>query len=463
MNEWLHNRLQGKSLILLGFGREGQATYRLIRKILPGSRIAIADRNEDIREHPMTAEDELIDYYTGTEYLKSIYRYDLIIRSPGIPIWNLDPQPERERITSQTDLFLQYFASQVTGITGTKGKSTTSSLIHHILQTAGMDSVLLGNIGNPAFHFTEIIRHETRIIFELSSHQLEYISRSPHIAILLNLFPEHLDACAGFMEYQKAKINITLFQQHGDFLIWHSDDPLITERLEEIPLLAHSYPFSLNRSLQQGCFVRGDEVLFSDGCLTKTIWRIHQDRFLRGEHNLKNILAAVTASILLKVDTEAIGEGISTFKGLEHRLEYVGEFRGIHFYNDSISTIPEACIEAVRSIPGVDTLIAGGFDRGIPYDSLAAFLLDSQVRTLVFIGAAGRRIGEAMEAIQQKRGRNDHTQKIFYINRFDDLREIVFRETRKDHACLLSPAAASYDEFNNFEERGKRFRLLVQK
>jgi UDP-N-acetylmuramoylalanine--D-glutamate ligase len=254
-----------------------------------------------------------------------------------------------------------------------------------------------------------------------------------------------------------------LFQQHGDFLIWHSDDPLITERLEEIPLLAHSYPFSLNRSLQPGCFVRGDEVLFSDGCLTKTIWRIHQDRFLRGEHNLKNILAAVTASILLKVDTEAIGEGISTFKGLEHRLEYVGEFRGIHFYNDSISTIPEACIEAVRSIPGVDTLIAGGFDRGIPYDSLAAFLLDSQVRTLVFIGAAGRRIGEAMEAIQQKRGRNDHTQKIFYINRFDDLREIVFRETRKDHACLLSPAAASYDEFNNFEERGKRFRLLVQK
>ena len=160
--------------------------------------------------------------------------------------------------------------------------------------------------------------------------------------------------------------------------------------------------------------------------------------------------------MILGVEPEMVEDGISTFKGLEHRLEYVGEFGGIHFYNDSIATIPEACMEAVKAIPKVDTLIAGGFDRGIDYAGLAEFLCSSRVRNLILVGVAGKRIGEHLGC----NGLNE--KKLFYIGRFDDFREIAFRETRAGYACLLSPAAASYDEFKNFEERGKRFRELVR-
>jgi UDP-N-acetylmuramoylalanine--D-glutamate ligase len=166
-------------------------------------------------------------------------------------------------------------------------------------------------------------------------------------------------------------------------------------------------------------------------------------------------MAAITVAMILDVDIEHIEDGIATFKGLEHRLEYVGEFGRIHFYNDSIATIPEACIEAIKAIPGVDTLVAGGFDRGIDYSSFAEFLSRSEVRNIILIGAAGKRIMEHLVLI-------DHSgKKIFHITRFDDFKPIAFRETRAGYVCLLSPAAASYDEFRDFEERGKRFRELV--
>jgi UDP-N-acetylmuramoylalanine--D-glutamate ligase len=152
------------------------------------------------------------------------------------------------------------------------------------------------------------------------------------------------------------------------------------------------------------------------------------------------------------IGIEAIQDGIATFKGLEHRLEYVGQFAGIHFYNDSIATIPEACMEAVKAIPQVDTLIAGGFDRGIDYADLATFLAASEVRNLILAGDAGRRIMECLTAA------GHHDKKLFFINRFDDCRAIAFRETRPGFACLLSPAAASYDEFRNFERGCPCFR-----
>jgi UDP-N-acetylmuramoylalanine--D-glutamate ligase len=167
-------------------------------------------------------------------------------------------------------------------------------------------------------------------------------------------------------------------------------------------------------------------------------------------------MAAAGACCISGIPDEAIREGILTFKGLEHRLEYIGEFRKIHFYNDSIATIPEAAMEAVKSVPNTDTIILGGFDRGVDYKPLADFISGSGIRNIILAGVAGRRIGESLEPFQSKE------QKIFYISRFDQLKDIVFRETRPGHACLLSPAAASYDEFPNFEERGKRFRELIR-
>lgn len=455
MLERIIARFRERSVVLLGFGREGEASYSLLRRYFPEKELCVADARAEVRDNPLLAGDTNVTFLTGEGYLSALHRYDIIIRSPGIPLWNVHPPIPREKITSQTDIFLQAYGDQVIGVTGTKGKSTTASLIHAILKYAGEDTLLVGNIGNPAFHFTHLIKPETKIVFELSSHQLEYIDRAPHIAVMLNLFQEHLDAYADYNAYQLAKVNIMRQQHQNDFLVFNSDDPLVSDHVKS-HAKGSLVPFSLNREVRPGGFKRGREIIYSDGVSEKSVWRIHQDRFLRGEHNLKNILAAINVSMLLRVSEEAMEEAIGSFKGLEHRLEYVGVFHGIHFYNDSIATIPEACIEAIRAIPRVDTLVAGGFDRGIDYSGLATFLHTASVRNLILIGAAGKRIGLLLEEL----GRHD--KKIFYINRFDFFRDIAIRETHPGEVCLLSPAAASYDEFKNFEERGRRFRELVK-
>ena len=498
MIDLIRNRFSDKSVVLLGFGREGQSSYALLRRVFPEKRLTIADASHDVSENPLIREDNQVSFITGPDYLDKLNDFDVIFRSPGIPVWNLvsacppvhssalrppvrsssalrppvrpssalrplfvhpssaRPPVSRQKITSQTELFLECYSKQVIGVTGTKGKSTTSSLIHHILKTAGRDSLLVGNIGNPVFHFIDLITPATSIVFEISSHQLEYLKAAPHISVFLNLFQEHLDAYASYEDYQMAKVNITRFQQPDDYLVFNSDDPLVAGHVEPYRLLRQSHPFSVTLCPQPGGFIRDGWICFSNGHEITPVWKIHQDRFLRGEHNLKNILAAVNVAMISGVPREMIEDGIATFKGLEHRLEYVGEFGKIHFYNDSIATIPEACMEAVKAIPNVDTLIAGGFDRGIDYAGLAVFLAGSEVRNLILSGAAGKRIGEYLKKMDL------HGKQIFYINRFDEFQSIAFRETRAGSACLLSPAAASYDEFKNFEERGKRFRELVK-
>jgi len=456
MLEFLKQKLDGRLTAILGFGREGQSSYSLIRQVFPYELLLIADLDENIRSHPLLVNDSNIEFYTGETYLGVIPRCDLLMKSPGVRINHLEPPVPPGKVISQTSLFLERYGRQVIGVTGTKGKSTTSSLIHHILPQAGKDSCLVGNIGSPAFHFSARVHEATIIVFELSSHQLEYINASPHIAVLLNLFQEHLDAYVSYEAYQQAKLNISRFQGSGDFLIYNSSDDLLSGHLTGHGSKAHCFPFSLSAMNRPGIWRNPNTIFFSDGIHDRAVWELEQKRYLRGEHNLKNIMAAIGACCVAGIEDEAIREGILTFKGLEHRLEYVGEKELIHFYNDSIATIPEATIEAVKSVPKVDTLILGGFDRGIDYNGLAEFLAGSGVRTLVLVGAAGRRIGECMEA------RKPHQQSLFYINRFDLLKEIVFRETRPGYSCLLSPAAASYDEFRNFEERGKRFRELVK-
>jgi UDP-N-acetylmuramoyl-L-alanine---L-glutamate ligase len=456
MIEFLKQKLGACKVAILGFGREGQSSYSLIRQAFPETSLLIADSGPGIRSHPLLAADSNIVFYTGDDYLEVLDHCDLVLKSPGVRINHLSLGVEHSKILSQTSLFLEKYGKQVIGITGTKGKSTTSSLIQHIIGLSGRDSCLVGNIGSPAFHFTDRIKEDTLIVFELSSHQLEYTTASPHTAVLLNLFQEHLDAYPSYQAYQLAKLNIANYQDEDDFLIYHSSDNLVQGHISAPGNRARLFPFSLSLQQRPGVFITENSIFFSDGRNERAVWKLEQKRYLKGEHNLKNIMAAIGACVLNGISDETIREGILTFKGLEHRLEYVGENRLIHFYNDSIATIPEATIEAIKSLPNVDTVILGGFDRGIDYSQLADFLAASQVRNLVLLGAAGKRIGECLQST------GTHPQKLFYINRFDFLKEIVFRETRPGYSCLLSPAAASYDEFANFEERGKRFRELVR-
>ncbi|MCX6245801.1 MAG: UDP-N-acetylmuramoyl-L-alanine--D-glutamate ligase [Bacteroidetes bacterium] len=456
MLDLLRNELENKKVLLLGFGREGQSSYRLIRRILPDLPLTIADANETIREHELLKGDPFVKFSLGNNYLESLTGFDRILKSPGISLKNIQEEFSAGTITSQTDLFLRYYAPQVLGVTGTKGKSTTSTLIHHILKLSGRDALLLGNIGRPAFDLVDEINKDSIVVFELSSHQLEYLTRAPHIAVLLNLFEEHLDAYSSFIDYQLAKINIARYQSAGDYFIYNEDDERIRERIQEMKLHATALPFSGNHLLKNGCYREEDHLVFTSGGQTEKILDLKRKIRLKGEHNLLNIMAAVNVCKVIGVENEIIAEGVTSFRGLEHRIEYVGEYNRIHFYNDSIATIPEACMEAVKALGNVDTLILGGFDRGVDYSGLARFLSGTSVRNLIFTGDAGRRILHEIRDIKKP----DQTP--YLVSRFDDFLEIAMNVTNPGSICLLSPAAASYDEFLNFEMRGKRFKELVR-
>jgi len=482
MADFIRRHLEGKKILLLGFGREGESSYHTIRRWWPRKKILIADRNPLIRNNAFLQGDPNIELHCGEDYLEAMNHVDLVLKSPGISLKGITDVTNISKITSQTDLFLQAFTPQVTGITGTKGKSTTSSLIYHILNTCGKDAILLGNIGTPAWHFLDRIRTDTVIVDELSSHQLEYIHRGPRIAVLLNIFEEHLDAYASYHDYQVAKMKISTTQTTGDFLIYNADDPVVEKQLLAITSYpspvgmvdrdpgqtrpgtkqtgsgSFMVPMSMHQEFKTGAFLQDESIIVHIPGREELVIREVHNRYLKGDHNLRNIMAAVTACWFYGVEKDGILDGLDSYKGLAHRMEYLGFHHGIHWVNDSIATIPEACIAALQALPEVDTLILGGFDRGISYGALAHFLIESSVRTLIFVGAAGRRIGTETEEADQA---IKSSKRLFYINRFDHFLPLALEHTRPGATCLLSPAASSYDEFRSFEERGFRFRELV--
>ncbi|MFA5781466.1 MAG: UDP-N-acetylmuramoyl-L-alanine--D-glutamate ligase [Bacteroidales bacterium] len=453
MIDFVKNKIDGKRLLILGFGREGESTYRFLRKHFPDILITVADKNPEISGKIKDLNTELI---VGEQYLDSLDDFDIIFKTPGISLNFLPVKVDPKKITSQTDIFLDYFSSQIIGITGTKGKSTTSSLIFHIIKLFTTNAVLVGNIGVPPFDHLDEITENTKIIYELSSHQLEYITKGPHIGILLNLFQEHLDHYETFETYQQSKFNITRYQEISDSFIFNADDILIRKLVSDANLERNYIGCSLQNIQSKGCWMDHEKLYFSDGTGEPIIIDLSTGRLLKGDHNVRNIMAAVCACKLTGVPDDVISEGIRAFKGLEHRMEYVGEFNGIHFYNDSIATIPEATIEAVKTLKNVDTLILGGFDRGIEYNKLVEFIAGSAIRNILLLGEAGKRIQDGLKQY------NTSGKIILHIQSLEDAVRIAKEKTAKSKICLLSPAAASYDKFKNFEERGSLYKKLVR-
>jgi UDP-N-acetylmuramoylalanine--D-glutamate ligase len=395
-------------------------------------------------------------FYFGDSYLNEIGNYDLIIKSPGIPSSLLKGKVSDDKITSQTDIFLTLFRDRVIGITGTKGKSTTSSLIYHILSHRSDNVLLAGNIGVPVFELVDKIDDETMIVFELSSHQLENVTVSPRISVLLNLFEEHLDHYNGLKEYHYAKLNIMKFQKESDIFVFNADDAFTGRYLQDEKVAGKQFPYSVEKVLKKGVFVRKGKVIFSNGeSLSEFDFSGRQG--LPGQHNLQNIMASVAVAKVFGVDDEIIQQSVTDFKGLPHRLEYIGEFKGIHFYNDSIATIPEATIEAVKTLKNVDTLILGGKDRGIDYEILIDFIIESELKNVIFMGDAGKRIYEGIK----EKGRTIRPE-LFLIDDFAEIVEIVRKYTSQGTICLLSPAASSYDMFGSFVERGEAFKKIAE-
>ena len=426
MKEQIIEKLRGQKILILGFGREGKSTLAFLNRELPDAEIAIADINP--------IEDKSVVKYTtftGPDYLNCCKDYNIIIKAPGVAIKNDLPDSEKAKITSQTDLFLQAYRNQTIGITGTKGKSTTSSLIYHILQETGKKSVLVGNIGKPCFDFIDEITPETIVVFEISAHQLEYVKASPHYAILLNIYEEHFDHYATPEDYYSAKKNIFRLQQTGDLLVYGDIFQHATQaELDAVP----SFKIDIEKT----------EVVPKGQIKTS----------LLGEHNLKNIEAAAAIAYALRIDGEAFLAAVESFKGLPHRLEYVGTFRNIKFYNDSIATAQEATISAVKAVGDVDTLILGGMDRGLDYHPLVDFLKHSNVRNILLLPDTGAKI-------EQIFAEDRYVQGLIRVKNMEEAVKIAYEVTNPSQSCLLSPAAASYGFYKNFEERGEDYCRLV--
>jgi UDP-N-acetylmuramoylalanine--D-glutamate ligase len=451
MKALLQRHIEGKKVAILGFGREGRSTYKLIRKYFPNLEICIADKNPDISITD-AENDVYASFRLGQNYLDAISDFDVIFKSPGVALKDSGKHIPAEKILTQTSLFIENYSEQIIGITGTKGKSTTSSLIYHIFETAGRKSFFVGNIGVPPFNVIDDIENDSTIIFELSAHQLEQTNCSPHIAILLNIYNEHLDYFHSFDNYSEAKLKIAKFQKEADFLICNPEDlDFLGEKMKS--LKSKLISFSVNDSAKANFSLKNEHILSTlpDGLKIDL-----SKRKLPGKHNLKNILAATAASALSSVSPKYIEEGIITFQPLEHRLEFAGTFCGIRFINDSISTIPESTIEALKTFDDVDTLILGGFDRGIDYSILIDYLAKHPVKNIFYTGAAGIRIDEMLKS-KAISGLNT-----FYFKQYAELPDLILKNSQSGKTCLLSPGASSYDQFNNFMERGHVFKKMAE-
>ncbi len=462
MKKFITNN-KDKKILILGFGREGQSTYSHLRKYLPQSTIGIADKTAydkldgDIKNK--LRKDKNISLHFGTGHLKALKKYNLIIKSPGIPnkLKEIkDAKAKGIEFTSQTKIFFEECKGIIVGVTGTKGKSTTTTLIYHILITAGEEAVMLGNIGKPPLDYLKNNKAKTINVFEMSSHQLSDMTESPDIAVLLNIFPEHLDYYENFDDYFNAKKNITKFQRSEDYFIYNFDDKNLRRIVKETK--AETLAFS--RSFQKEAYLKQDSILVRSG---KNIIKVlsKNDIKLKGIHNLNNIMASVLAARVLGVSVKAIKKGVKTFNSLPVRLEEIGIYRNILFVLDALATIPEATIAAIETYKGnVGTLICGGFDRGQNYKEFAKEIIKNKVQNLVLFPTTGERIWNEIESLKLKQHKlPNHV----FVNNMDDAVKTCYEVTEKGKVCLLSAASSSFSVFKNYEEESKLFREAVKK
>ncbi|MCD6500713.1 UDP-N-acetylmuramoyl-L-alanine--D-glutamate ligase [bacterium] len=439
--------LKNKKILILGFGKEGKDTFLALRKLFPRKILAIADRQE-FKKLPEKTQyllrfDKKTKLYFGKDYLNSLKNYNLIIKTPGIPLKIIKPFLKKgTKITSQTEIFFDNCPGKIVGVTGTKGKGTTASLIYKILKKGGLKVHLVGNIGKPVFQSLLRAKKNDIFVYELSSHQLQNLKKSPQIAVFLNLWPAHLDYYKNFQNYKKAKENITLHQRKNDFFIYNSEQKELREVAEKtnakkIPIKPTNYEFKRIRN---------------------EIKKIP----LIGKFNLFNTITAIKVGKLFNIPKTKIKEALKEFKPLPHRLEYVGKYRGIEFYNDSLATVPQATIAALEALRNkVKTLILGGSDKGgIDFSLLAKRILKSNVKTLIFLSpGTGKKIWQ--EILNLKKN-SKNLPKSFFVRSMKEAIKTAYENTEKGSACLLSPAAPSFNLFKNYRQRGNLFKRFIK-
>jgi UDP-N-acetylmuramoylalanine--D-glutamate ligase len=426
--------IKEKKILILGYGREGISTYNYIRKHLPEKRITVADKNQ------IKLDDENVDVICGDDYLSCLGNFDLVFKSPGIAFLDDVKYPATTEITCQTDMFLRFAKPTVVGITGSKGKTTTSTLIYEMLKAGGKNTCLIGNIGVPVFEKADESEDLIAVI-EMSSHQLEFTTASPKVAVLVNIYEEHLDHYkTGFDGYANSKLNITRYQTKEDYFVYNDEQDI-------------GHGLDITKSIG-GTQVKVGFTKAGNDEFVNELW--HSTEHLKGEHNRQDIAYALAVARIFSVDDESVRNAIKGFKGIEHRMEFVGKFNGVSYYNDSIATIPTAVMGAIKALGNIETLIFGGLDRGIDYEEFTEFLIKSDIKNLIGLPETGHSILDAVKM-------HNNLVNAIYAENMEDAVINAVRETKENGICLFSPAAASYNFYKNFEEKGRHFKELVVK
>lgn len=446
MIESILSEFKNKKIAILGFGMEGRASYHFIRRY-SDMFITIIDKNNVLDNNEDLKSDSNIEVVYGDNYLEGLNKYDLVLKSPGVITRGVDLTGVH--FTSQLELLLKYNKKNVIGITATKGKSTTSTLTYEVIKACGYDAILLGNIGKAIFDEIENINEDTKVVVEMSALQLEFVDCSPHIACIINLYEDHLDHAGTVKHYHENKLNIFKYQDNNDYAIYCKDiEPLNSYINDNYKAIKYAINFDFDDNFNTTSII-GNHVVLND---TK-LYNILDRRVLVGEHNLRNIMIVLTIAKILNLDMNIVVNTINSFKGLPHRLEYVGVYNDIIYYNDSIATIPDATVNAIKSLKNVDTLIFGGMDRGIDYTELIDYLNTGVVRNLICMPKTGYMIADML---------TNTNINIYKIELLGDAVKLAKKITEKNKICLLSPAASSYEYFKNFEEKGNMYKKLVK-
>ena len=444
--------LKDKRVLVVGLGKSGVASALFLKD--RGARVTVSDTKspDQLREEIPVLLDHGITVETGGHGERTFRGQDLIVVSPGVPV---DAPPlvqaraSGEPVIGEIELAAQNLTGPIVAITGSNGKTTTTTLAGEILAAGGLPVAVGGNIGTPAISLIAAATKETVFVLEISSFQLETIQTfRPKVAVVLNITPDHLDRHRTFQTYVDAKARIFENQRPDDFAVLNEDDP--TCRTLRDRTRAQVFWFSRKQEVQQGAFVRGGKILFRDSTGQREIMLVSEIP-LKGAHNVENVLAGVCAGGLMGCEPAKIREAIKNFKAVEHRLEYVATIKGVEYFNDSKATNVDATIKALESFPKNIHLILGGKDKGSDYTVLND-LLRERVKRVYTIGAAAEKIESHIKGAAE----------IVHAETLENAIRRAAAVAQPDDIVLLAPACASFDQFQNYNHRGRVFKETVQ-
>ena len=446
--------LKNKRVLVVGLGKSGMAAALFLRD--KGARVTVSDSRSAVAlagEIPALL-DAGIMVETGGHGLLTFRRQDLIVVSPGVPYDT--PELKQVRafglpIIGELELASRFLQGQIVAITGSNGKTTTTSLVGKMFADAGRETLVGGNIGVPVIELVDKSSSGTISVLEVSSFQLETVEEfHPHIAVVLNITPDHLDRHGSFANYAAMKARITEQQTSADFLVLNGEDT--PTQMVAAKTKAQIFWFSGRRPIKQGAFVHGESVLFipREGAKAEPVMPVAEIP-LKGAHNVENVLAAVCTARLAGVAAESIRASVSSFKAVEHRLEFVAAVGGVEFYNDSKATNVDATKKALEAFKGGVHLILGGKDKDSDYGELAD-LIRERVKFVYTIGSAAEKIERQLAGVV----------KIVSAGTLDVAVRKAAQDAVAGDVVLLAPSCSSFDQFENYEHRGRTFKELVK-